>query len=422
MTNSSIDYINTQFEYPTLTRIHGQPNYPSLKIIKDEMKANASSVMSDLGGGANGHLGIMLTQLEYSSVSPTDYIKPLHPGALVIAAGTSQHESTRLREDHKEDIRQYRETTAIEQSLVKQLGQALPELYLRSFRNIHTNTITTDIPTLLTHLFTTYGAIESEELQEKAETLRQKVFDISQPLIIMFNKVDELQELATASGNPFTPRQLTEIGIQLIKNFNDFEKGLTTWFDLPTPDQTWPRFKIHFETARTSLRKVRGVTMRNTAYHQQANAMTGQVLQEIRAENLQLVDEVKSAEGNILRAMLASENQENINPQQTQSANATMQTTLQTEMMKTLQAMQKEIAGLKQEIHNSKNGGGAPSRASSKARNKKPRTIFSKYCWTHGAWHHNSRDCKFKAEGHKDTATFVNRMGGSNESCPPVTE
>ena len=149
MTNASIDYVNTYFEYPALTRIHGQPSHPSLKIIKDEMKANASSVTSDLGGGSNGHLGLMLTQLEYSSVSAVEYIKPVHPGVLVIPAGTSQHESTRLRDEHKEDIRLYRETTLIEQSLVKQLGQALPDLYLRSFRNRHTNTITTDIPTLL---------------------------------------------------------------------------------------------------------------------------------------------------------------------------------------------------------------------------------------------------------------------------------
>ena len=138
----------------------------------------------------------------------------------------------------------------IEQSLIKQLGQELPELYLRSFRNEHTNTITTDIPTLLEHLFTTYGAIEPEELQEKVDTLRQKVFEIAEPLIIMYNEVNELQDLATASGNPFTPKQLIAIGIQLIKNLNDFEKGLTTWYDLLPAQQTWPRFQTHFETAR----------------------------------------------------------------------------------------------------------------------------------------------------------------------------
>ena len=30
----------------------------------------------------------------------------------------------------------------------------------------------------------------------------------------------------------------------------------------------------------------------------------------------------------------------------------------------------------------------------------------SEYCWTHGAWNHHSKDCKFKSEGHKDNAAF----------------
>ena len=50
MSGTNIDYKTTNFEYPTLTRISGQPNYELLKTIKDELKANAASVPSDLGG------------------------------------------------------------------------------------------------------------------------------------------------------------------------------------------------------------------------------------------------------------------------------------------------------------------------------------------------------------------------------------
>ena len=46
MSSTNIDYVDTYFEFPSLTRIHGQPTYASLKIVKDELKANASSVTS----------------------------------------------------------------------------------------------------------------------------------------------------------------------------------------------------------------------------------------------------------------------------------------------------------------------------------------------------------------------------------------
>ena len=101
---TTIDYVNTSFEYPVLIKIHKQPDYQSLKTIKDELKANATTVPTELGGGAYGHLGLVLTPEEYNNVAElTPYVRPEHPGPLVIPTGTTQHEATRRREDHKEN-------------------------------------------------------------------------------------------------------------------------------------------------------------------------------------------------------------------------------------------------------------------------------------------------------------------------------
>ena len=121
MTTINIDYINTSFEYPVLTPIQGQPKYASMKVIKDEMKANATSVATDLGGGANGHLGLMTTPIDYTNVSVIPYVRPVHPGALIIPLGTTQHESTRLRDNFKDELHQYSECTQVENALIKQL-------------------------------------------------------------------------------------------------------------------------------------------------------------------------------------------------------------------------------------------------------------------------------------------------------------
>ena len=40
------------------------------------------------------------------------------------------------------------------------------------------------------------------------------------------------------------------------------------------------------------------------------------------------------------------------------------------------------------------------------------RKNISKYCWSHGACAHSSADCNNKKSGHKDEATFANKMGG----------
>ena len=85
---------------------------------------------------------------------------------------------------------------------------------------------------------------------------------------------------------------MVNVGIKLINNFNDFEKGLTSWFERLLNEHTLQNFKIHFEREYQSLKHVRGTTMRNTAYFQQANAITS-VLEKIQQERAEMIQEVK---------------------------------------------------------------------------------------------------------------------------------
>ena len=79
-TTANINYVATVFQYPVLTKVHDTPTFELLKSIKNEMKANAGNVQCDLGGGQHGHLGLVLTPTEYANVSPTPYVRPVHPG------------------------------------------------------------------------------------------------------------------------------------------------------------------------------------------------------------------------------------------------------------------------------------------------------------------------------------------------------
>ena len=46
----------------------------------------------------------------------------------------------------------------------------------------------------------------------------------------------------------------------------------------------------------------------------------------------------------------------------------------------------------------------------------KPTHSYTKYCWTHGGCNHSSSECRKKATGHQDTASWTNRMGGSDRN------
>ena len=96
MTNATnIDY-TAFFVVKVLPTIHGEPDYVQLKNLQDLLKANASQVTSELGGGAHGHLGLILTPAEYTLIAALPYICPGHPGPLVIPLGTTLHAANAL--------------------------------------------------------------------------------------------------------------------------------------------------------------------------------------------------------------------------------------------------------------------------------------------------------------------------------------
>ena len=74
-----IDYRSIFFAHPTLTPIQGEPDADALITLKNQLKANASSVPSNLGGGNHGHLGLVLSPAAYALVSNTAFVTPAHP-------------------------------------------------------------------------------------------------------------------------------------------------------------------------------------------------------------------------------------------------------------------------------------------------------------------------------------------------------
>ena len=68
---------------------HLQDNYGQL--MTHEIKAKDKSIYSSLGGGAHGHLGLVLTNAQYALISSTPFVYPTHPGPLIILDGKTTH-------------------------------------------------------------------------------------------------------------------------------------------------------------------------------------------------------------------------------------------------------------------------------------------------------------------------------------------
>jgi hypothetical protein len=78
------------FPNPVLPEIDNKPTFEDIQVTTRLLNANVISVPSMAGGGAHGHLGIIMTQVEYAAISATPWVEPFNPGAIpIVPPGTN---------------------------------------------------------------------------------------------------------------------------------------------------------------------------------------------------------------------------------------------------------------------------------------------------------------------------------------------
>ena len=98
-TSGSINY-RESLEIPVLTKIQGGPTADSLILLKRELKVNASSVYSNIGGLTHGNLFLVISPTQYNLLSNAAFIRPLHPDTITIPNGTTASMSVVVKDQY----------------------------------------------------------------------------------------------------------------------------------------------------------------------------------------------------------------------------------------------------------------------------------------------------------------------------------
>jgi len=105
MTANGINYRDTFFEFPDLTKTHGEPpDSESLYKIRNELRANAKSVYSNLSDGAHSHLALVMTATQYALVSNMAFVRSVHPGTLLIPPATTGAAQAQVLREHQRAV------------------------------------------------------------------------------------------------------------------------------------------------------------------------------------------------------------------------------------------------------------------------------------------------------------------------------
>ena len=78
----SADDIVSKFPVKTLPTIHGAPDYKSISAMMQALYGYVASLPTTSGGGAHGHIGLIMTPALYLTLTAAPYVVPLDPGIL----------------------------------------------------------------------------------------------------------------------------------------------------------------------------------------------------------------------------------------------------------------------------------------------------------------------------------------------------
>ena len=207
MVLTGINYQETYFEFPELTKLQGEPTSESLFKLCNELKANAQSIYSNLSDGFHGHLALVLSAAQYALLTDQPFERPVHPGPLVIPDGTTGPMSTVLREAHQEALRIFREVQGVEKALLQQIVQAIEAPYLSSLRDRTRNSLRGTVYEILEHLHSVYGRVSPQMLEDREQELRSMTYNTKYPTDIVFNAVKDYIDFAELGSQPLTPSQ-----------------------------------------------------------------------------------------------------------------------------------------------------------------------------------------------------------------------
>ena len=160
--------------FPTsITPITGEPNYVSLKNLKDQLKTNGASNPTTLGGTNHGYLSLILSPTAYVTIAATPFQELNYPGQHpTIPAGTNAANTSAIIRCHTKDLQQWQECKNVITALKNQLLSAIDNIYVHALKDCHGGYMNQTIHAILNHLFENYGNIAPLELEDNDTKMR----------------------------------------------------------------------------------------------------------------------------------------------------------------------------------------------------------------------------------------------------------
>jgi hypothetical protein len=164
-------------------------------------------------GGAHGHLGNIMTQVDYAAISASPWVEPYNPNAIpIIPPGTNDVDATQIARMHAEFRRIYTNRINVD--------QALKKLILEAYGNMYTSQLEDYLlqyKNRSMHLKQKYGFINPTQLAENCNKMTAPI-NFQDPIETLFKNIEDGVRYANAGMQPYMEAGYVNIAFLLILN------------------------------------------------------------------------------------------------------------------------------------------------------------------------------------------------------------
>jgi hypothetical protein len=205
MKYTTVEDIFASFPHPILPIVQGELDYQTIHAIRKLLQANAWAIDIHLGGGALGHLRLIVSDAYYAMVAlateagHTFWISPTAPGWALANTDRTAAQIGAARHSWDKAVHTYRTFTYVQQALKKQIIAVFESMYLDVLNNDKVGFANITAQAMLDHLFMAYGNITAVDLEHKFEQMRH-AWDHQQPVESIFKQIQDCADYSEAGG------------------------------------------------------------------------------------------------------------------------------------------------------------------------------------------------------------------------------
>jgi hypothetical protein len=262
----TVDEIINGFPNPVLPKIDHKPTFEDIQVTTRLLNANAIAVPSMVGGGAHRHLGVIMTQVEYATISATPSVEPFNPGAIPTnPEGTNTVDTSQIARMHDEFHRIYTSMINVDQALKRIMLEAYDNMYTSQLEDYLLQYANRSAHQVLMHLKQTYGFTNLTHLTYNYNKMTASI-NFQDPIETLFKKIEDGVLYTNTGVQPYMEAQYFNISCLLIINTGTIPDACRNWQRRTPINHTWTEFRCEFALAQRDQRII-SITSSGAGYH-----------------------------------------------------------------------------------------------------------------------------------------------------------